>query len=81
AAIESRFAEQTSNSRKAQPAVQSDKPVHLAEATESEEAPKAAKAASRGGNRKKKASKSSATATVEINENEKTDDIAESSEE
>ena len=81
AAIESRFAEQTSNSRKAQPAAQLDKPVHLAETTEPEEAPKAAKAASRGGNRKKKASKSSATATAEINENEKTDDIAESSEE
>ena len=89
AAIESQFAEQTSNSRKAQP-VQSDKPVHLAEAAEPEKAPKAAepgeapkvaKAASRGSNRKKKASKSSAGAIAEINENEKTDDITESSEE
>jgi cytoskeletal protein CcmA (bactofilin family) len=88
AAIESRFAEQTTNSHKAQPAAQSAKPVHLATAPEAEvvpeaeEAPKVAKAASRGGNRKKKgASKSSTTATAEINETEKADDTAESSEE
>ena len=88
AAIESQFAEQSSNSRKAQPAAQSAKPVHLATAPEAEvvpeaeEAPKVAKAASRGGNRKKKgASKSSTTATAEVNEAEKADDTAESSEE
>ena len=90
AAIESRFAEQTSNSHKAPLAAQSPEPVHLAAATEAEvapatqtkEAPKAAKAASRGGSRKKKgASKSSTTATAEVNETEKADDTAESSEE
>ena len=67
AAIESRYAEQTT---KKNPTTQAEKPVQLAELTAPEETTKAAKAASRSGNGKKKASKPSTTAGPEIDESE-----------